>query len=327
MVTRIADIIEPTAFTNYVVNKTVEKSELINSGVVVNSPEFNTLASGPSRLINMPFFNDLTGRSEVMSDEGAITPKKIGTNADVARQHGRANAWGANGLSGHLSGTDPMRVIGDLVTNYWLREMQKILLFTMKGVFASSSMSDHVLDISGGTGEGALLTGATMVDAGQRLGDSKENITAVLMHSAVEAYLVKRQLIEYATTVNELNAATKIGYFGGKRVIVDDAMPFDPTSLEAEIYLFGAGAIALGQGSSPTIQGTEIARDALASSGEDFLISRKLFILHPRGVKWTEENVSDTFPSDAEIQDGANWKLVYDPKQIRVIRHKFKISL
>jgi hypothetical protein len=326
-ITRIADVIQPDIFTSYTVQRTMEKSALIQSGIVQNDPQFDELASGPNTIVDMPYFNDLTGDSEVMVDDGALTPGKIGTSADRAKKHGRARAWGANGLSALLSGADPMGAIADLAADYWQREMQKILLSTLKGVFASTSMANHVHDITGATGDAALVSGPTFVDAAQKLGDAKDQLTAVLMHSAVEAYLVKRQLIEYVDSVNEQNQPIRIPYFMGKRVIVDDAMPFDTQNLIGEMYLFGAGAVALGNGSHPRIIATEIDRDTLASSGEDYLINRRIFILHPRGIKWTDNSVAGEFPTNAELENGANWQLVYEPKKIRIVKFKFKISL
>jgi len=322
-ITRIADVIEPTTFTNYVVQRTMEKSALVQSGIVVNDPQFDELASGPSNLINMPYFNDLTGDSEIMKDQGALTPGNIGTNKDVARRHGRARAWGANGLSALLSGADPLAAIGDLVSNYWVRDDQKVLLSTLKGVFASPTMANHVLDISGLTGGAEVLDGVSFIDATQLLGDAKDQVNAVIMHSAVESHLAKQQLIEY---VQEANQSVRVPYFMGKRVIVDDAMPFDPGTKVASMYIFGPGAVALGNGSHPRIVGTEIDRDSLASSGEDYLINRRIYILHPRGIKWTEAAVADEFPTNTELENGSNWSLVYEPKKIRVVKFRFKIS-
>ena len=323
MTTRIADVIQPEVFNPYVIQRTMELSALVQSGIVQNLPEFDELASGPNTLVNMPFWNDLTGDSETMKDDGALTPGKIGSNKDVARKHGRGRAWGANGLSALLSGDDPMRAIADLVAAYWTREMQKILLATLDGVFKSSSMSNHVLDISGETGDAALISGDSFIDAVQLMGDAKDLLTGVMMHSAVEAYLAKRQLIEY---VQEKDQSPRVPYFMNKRVIVDDSMPYDTATKTGTIYLFGAGAIALGNGSHPRIIQTEIDRDSLASSGEDFLINRRIFILHPRGVKWTEASVADVFPENKELANGANWERVYEPKAIRIVKHVFKIA-
>lgn len=323
MTTRIADVIQPEVFTPYVIQRTMELSALINSGIVEHNAEFDALASGPNTTVNMPYWNDLTGDSEVMKNDGALTPGKIGSNKDVAVKHGRARAWGANGLSALLSGDDPMRAIADLVAAYWARDMQKILLATLDGVFASDSMIDKVLDISGELDDAALLTPESFVDANQLMGDAKDLLTGVMMHSAVEAYLAKMQLIEYEETKDK---NIRIPYFMNKRVIVDDGMPYDTATKTGTMYLFGNGAIALGNGSHPRIIETETDRDTLASSGEDFLINRKIFILHPRGIKWTDTSKADVFPTNAEIGIGTNWERVYEPKAIRVVKFKFKIA-
>lgn len=325
-ITRLADVIQPDIFTAYSIQRTMQKSALVQSGIVANDPQFDALASGPNTIVDMPYFNDLTGDSEVMKDDGFLTPGNIGTNADKAKKHGRARAWGANGLSAFLSGADPMNAIADLVSEYWVREMQKITLSTLKGVFASASMANHKLDISAGTGGAEVLDGASFVDAAQRLGDAKDQLTAVIMHSAVEAFLVKRQLIEYVNQTNELNQQIRVPYFMGKRVIVDDAMPFDPATLTSEMYIFGNGALALGNGSHPRIVATEVDREKMSSSGEDYLINRRVFILHPRGIKWTETSIVDEFPTNAELENGTNWQLVYEPKKIRIVDFKFKIT-
>jgi hypothetical protein len=322
-ITRIADVIEPEIFTNYVVQKTMEVSNVLNSGIATNDAQFDQLASGPNTLVNMPYFNDLTGDSETLKDSGALTPDKIGTNKDVARKQGRGRAWGSNGLSALLSGADPLGAIGNLVTNYWARDRQKVLLSTLKGVFAAGNMSNKSLDISEQTGDAALISGETFIDATQKMGDAKDLLTAVTMHSAVEAYLAKRQLIEY---VQEENQSVRVPYFMGKRVIVDDGMPFDTTNKIGTTYLFGAGALAWGNGSHPNIIGTETDRDSLASSGEDFLINRQLYILHPRGIKFTESSVADVFPTNAELENGANWERVYEEKAVRMVQFKFKIA-
>ena len=140
------------------------------------------------------------------------------------------------------------------------------------------------------------------------------------MHSAVEAELVKQDLIEYEPQSEQ---GKPIGYFLGKRVIVDDAMPFDTGTGQSEVYIFGQGAIALGNGSHPNIVETEVARNAMAYSGEETLINRRIFILHPRGVAWQEGGVASEFPTNAELNTGARWKRVYEPKAVRIVKFKF----
>ena len=86
--------------------------------------------------------------------------------------------------------------------------------------------------------------------------------------------------------------------------------------------MFGQGAFGLGNGAAPTP--TESDRDSLA--GEDILINRQHFVLHPRGVKWTESSVAGKTPTFAEIATGANWSKVYDTKNIRIVIFKHKLA-
>lgn len=322
-ITRLQDVIQPEVFTPYVVQRTMELSALYQSGIITNDAELNALASGPNTLVNMPYFVDLTGESEIMTDDGYIIPKNIGTNKDVARKLARTSGWGANGLSALLSGADPMDAIASRVADWWTRDMQRVTLATLAGVFASPSMAGKIHNISGGTGDAAVWSASAFVDANQLMGDAKDLITAVVMHSAVEAFLAKQQLIQYETTAEK---GTRIPYYMGKRVIVDDAMPFDTTSKTSTAYLFGQGALALGNGSHPRIIQTEVDRDKSSSSGEDYLYNRKIYIMHPRGIKWTESAVADEFPTNQELANAANWSRVYEAKAIRMVAFRFKIA-
>ena len=337
-ITRLSDVIQPEVFTDYVVQRTMELSALIQSGIAENNAEFDALASAPNKLIHMPYWNDLQGDDDVMLDSGNATPGKITAGEDVARKLGRVKGFGANGLSAYLSGDDPMAVIGDRLAAYWARVYQKILISTLEGAFASTggnpSMADKVLDIT--SEDDPLLSGETFLDALQLMGDAKDLLTGVMMHSAVETYLAKRKLIEY---VQESEQNPRVPYFMNKRVIVDDGMIYDGDTKEGVMYLFGTGAIAWGNGDHPSILQTELVRNGLSYSGEDVLMSRRIAILHPRGVKWLEANLrkdpsaaADSsnptlpFPNNAALEVGANWQLEYEPKAVRIVKFVFSVD-
>lgn len=323
MTTRLVDVIQPDIFTPYTIQKTMELSELVQSGIIDNNKEFDELASGPNKLVNMPFWNDLANdESQVMKDEGDMSVGKITTSDDIARKHARVNAWGANGLSALLSGDDPMDAIAQLVSAYWARDMQRTLLATLSGVFKSNTMAEKVYDITNRDDDAGTINMNTFLDATQLMGDAKESLTGVMMHSAVETELRKQDLIEY---VPQSEQGNPIPYFNGKRVIVDDSMPYDTSSEEAEVYIFGNGAIALGNGSHSRIIPTEVTRNALAFSGEEALVNRKIFLLHPRGVKWNEGGVANEFPTNAEINVGTRWTRVYEPKAVRIVKFRFNL--
>lgn len=315
-ITRIADVIVPQIFNPYVIQRTAELSALVQSGVVVPNPELDRLALAGGKTINMPYWNDLTGDDEVLSDNGALTPQKITAGQDIAVLLMRGKAWSANDLAKALSGDDPMAAIGDLVAAYWARMEQKTLISTLGGAMGAASMTGNVLDISGETeAMDQLINGDAFLDATQKLGDAKDRLVAVGMHSATETYLAKLNLIEY---VRESEASPRVPYYMNKRVIVDDTMPV--TAGVYTTYLFGQGAIGRGEGSAPVP--TETDRDSLA--GDDILINRRHFILHPRGIAWTG-SAAGASPTNVELATTSNWTRQYENKNIRIVQFNIRL--
>ncbi|MBW8383962.1 MAG: coat protein [Youngiibacter sp.] len=317
--TKIANIIVPEVFNPYVVQRTAELSALVRSGIIQRSEEFDKLAAAGGKLINMPFWADLTGDDEVLSDSGSLTVNNITSGQDVAVLLMRGKAWGVNDLAKALSGDDPMAAIGDLVAEYWVRKQQSALLKMLEGVFGAATMAGNLHDISAAANPADDITASTTVDAFQKVGDAKDLLTGVMMHSATEANLIKQGLITYdQRDVN--GVSTRIKRFLDKEVIVDDGCPV--ANGVYTTYLFGQGAIALGEGAAPVP--TETDRDSLA--GSDILINRRHFILHPRGVAFQSAAVVGSSPTNAELATAANWARVYDNKNIRVVAFKHHLG-
>lgn len=330
MGTTLQDVIVPELFNPYVVNRTMELSALFNSGIVTNNSEFDKLASQAAPTVNMPFFEDLTGESEQVIEGADLTAGKITSNKDVAAIIRRAKMWSATDLSAALAGADPMKAIGDLVAGFWARDMQKELVAVLAGIFGNytpeggsktTPLASNLLDISSKSGATANWSGSAFIDAEQLLGDAKAQLTGIVMHSATEAYLKKQNLIETVQPSNDVAFHT----YQGKRVIVDDGCPAE--SGVYTTYLFGDGAIALGNGNPVGFVPTEVDRDKKKGSGVDYLINRRTNILHPRGIAFTNRNVAKTEgPSRAELKDAQNWNPVYEPKQIRIVAFKHKLG-
>lgn len=315
--TKIADVIVPEVFNPYVVQKTAELSAFAQAGVISTDPAFDALATAGGKLINMPFWSDLTGDDEVLSDSTPLTPGKITAGQDVATLLMRGRAWKANDLATALSGSDPMAAIGDLVAAYWARQEQKTLINTLKGVFLAASMAGNKSDISGAVDPAvAEFTASTFIDAAYKLGDAESKLTAIAMHSATFASLRKQNLIDYVFDSDNKPIAT----YMEKRVIVDDGMPVSGGVYST--YLFGAGAIAKGNGAAPVP--TETDRDSL--QGDDILINRQHFILHPRGVAFQAASVAGSSATNAELATAANWIRAYENKNIRIVEFKHLLS-
>jgi len=320
-VTKISDVIVPEIFTPYVIEKTAEKSRILTSGIAIANPKLNELVTAGGITMNMPYWKDLTGDDEVLSDQNPLTPGKINADKDIAALLLRGKAWGANELAGALAGDDPMEAIADRVADYWARQEQKILVSVLTGIFAAASMSNHILDKST-----EVISGNMVLDAKQLLGDSADQLQAIMMHSAVYTELQKQNLIQYTTTSDgKITIPTYLTY----QVIVDDGMPVQTVGEGASAskvyttYLFAKGSIGRGEGTPVSLTPTETDRDSLA--GEDILINRRALVLHAMGVKWVGQPAGVT-PSNAELATGTNWVRVYEDKNIGLVALKHKIA-
>ena len=83
--TGIADIIIPTVFEQYAMERTAELSRFGQCGIIESSPVFDELARGGGRTVEMPFWKDLTATRQLLSDSASLTVNKITADKDIAR--------------------------------------------------------------------------------------------------------------------------------------------------------------------------------------------------------------------------------------------------
>ena len=327
--TAVADIIVPTLFEQYAIERTAELSRFWESGIVEMAPEVDALAAGGGREVKMPFWKDLTAARQILSDSASLSVNKITSSQDIARIHNDAQVWSVNHLAKVISGADPMGAIVELVAAYWARTDEAIMISCLKGMFGAASMAGNLLNIHSesiaGENTNTRLNGGTFVDATSKLGDAADRLTVVAMHSATEAALRKADLIDF---IPDSEGKSQIRSFQGRRVVVDDTLPVRAGTTDGQVYttyLFGRGAFA--KGAAPLdgepltggfgTEGVEYTRQPLDS--DSVLINRRRYILHPRGVKFTSASVAGDSPTDVELENQANWERVWENKNVRLV--------
>lgn len=328
MSTKISDVIVPSVFNPYFIQRTTELAKFYLGGIISNDAELNRLASAGGKLINMPFWNDLTGNDELLSDSSSLTPGKIAADQDVAALHMRGRAWSVNDLAKALSGSDPMKAIADLVAAYWARRYQAVALASLKGVFAdnlANDSSDMIANISGATNANVSadtkFSSDAFIEGQATFGDVLGVVSGLALHPDVYHNLKK---IDGTSFEKQSDGELEIETYRGLRLIVDRNMPFTAAAGAGGTdaapfytsYLFGSGAIGLGQGGAPVPSETD--RDSLA--GEDILVTRTHFVMHPRGVKFTSSSVAGATPSNTELEAAANWDRVYERGAVRIAK-------
>jgi hypothetical protein len=248
--TMVADVIVPTLFEKYAIERTAALDRFGSCGIVQGSPLFDEAAAGGGRTVEMPFWQDLSATRQLLSDSGSLTINKITASKDTARIHNDAQVWSVNHLAEVISGDDPLGTIVELVGSYWARIDEGLIVSSLKGIFAAASMSSNLLAIHSETVAGqnvaTRLNGSTFVDAVAKLGDVGDRLTAVAMHSATEAALKKLDLISF---IPASDGKSVLKQFQGRSVVVDDDLPSRAGTTDGLVYttyLFGPGAFARG---------------------------------------------------------------------------------
>ena len=203
---QISDVVTVAdTMTPYMVQQSTQNSRLYQSGIVGNDDTLDSAADNTAITVRMPFWNDLTGTSEGLSDTTALTPDKIGASQDKAVMHRRGKSWAANELVKYFTGgSDPVKVIYDRIADFWTRDMQAVILVpTLNGLFAAGGAlaATHQLDLTAAAGVAVTddnrIGDDAVIDGAGLLGDRWDTIVAMVMHSIPFRRLQKLKLIEF----------------------------------------------------------------------------------------------------------------------------------
>lgn len=347
--TRISDVIVPEIFTPYSQLQTEEKSRLVQSGLLARSEILDNLLAGGGLTFQIPSFNDLDNDVERVSSDTSVpfagpydasgatvtlpagqafppNPNKITSVKEIAVRLSRNNSWASSNLTAVLAGADPMNAIASRVADYWVRRLQAAYVATWRGVIADNAANDsgdYALNISGASFSDGVtnFSAEAFLDAAQTMGDSQDDLTAVMVHSVVFNRMMKNNLIDY---IPDSEGRIRIPTFLGREVIVDDGMPRNGSVYDT--WLFGSGACSLGVGSAPVP--TELDRKPGAGNGGgmEILYNRVEWAIHPTGHAFVGSNIPDGGPSNSgtggpDLDEAASWNRVYPQrKQIKFAR-------
>lgn len=298
------------------IQKTTEKSALLQSGIC-SSDSAIVLGAG-NTVVNLPFWKNLTGDDEVLDDTNAMSVSNISTGKDLACVHLRGKAWSSNDLASLLAGSNAMTAVGSKTADYWANKYQKVLVNTLAGATGCTGFAGHVNDLTTkSTDAEKVISSNAMIDTVSLMGDAYSALTGVMMSSATMFALLKMDLIDF---IPASEGKAELATYMGKRVIVDDMLT-GAGGVET-IYFFGNGAVAYNEGSD--VINVETDRDKLA--GDDFLITRRQFTMHPRGIKWNAQTIAGVTPSNAELATVGNWALVDELKNVPITKLVCKLK-
>jgi hypothetical protein len=311
----------PQLFLEYQQEEIQDRNQLVNSGLMVTNDAIQGEFAKGGKTIDLPFFGDLSGDSEVLNDVTGLTPSQLAGDVQTGVRNIRGRAWSASDLAGELAGSDPMQAIARRTGQYWVRDMQKTLISILKGMFVSGGPLATSHAVGGTTTQ---LSQSAMVSGIAKLGDAGQELTGILMRSQVYYALMNLDLIVPASSTSQLDTRLssqrlELGTYLGRPVFVDDTLPYDagagPSSQDVHhTYFFGPGAFAYA--TAPAKTPVETDRDSL--KGIDYLMNRTHYLVHPNGISWVG-NAAGNAPTNTELATGSNWSKVFtDDRNIRL---------
>lgn len=341
--TRVADVVVPEIFTPYVQQLTEQKARIIQSGLAVRDDAIDNLLSGGGLTFNVPSFRDLDNDADRVSTDTSVPfaaadasipvgqarppdPLKTQTSQEIAVRLSRNNSWSSSDLAASLAGADPMNSIADRVAFYWTRRLQAAFIATWNGIIADNTdndTGDYTNDITGASFQDGVtnFTAEAFLDAALTMGDSMEDLTAVVAHSVVYNRMQKNNLIDF---IPDSGGRVNIPTFLGREVIVDDGVPFGSNIYDT--WLFGGGATRLGMGSAKVPTEVERKPGGGNGGGQEVLYSRVEWSIHPVGHAYVGASTPDGGPANTgtsgpDLDEAASWNRVYpERKQIKFAR-------
>lgn len=325
--TRLSDIIDVKVFRDLPQVDGPEKTAFFDAGIVTRNGLLDEIASGPGKIVELPFWNDLDGSVEVNystdNPASSATPQKINQGSQIARKAFVNQGWQAADLASELAmGGTAMEAVRARTDRYFARQWQRRLVAACNGLLAdnvAANSGDMVVNVAAEAT--ASQTADTrfnrdaFTEASFTMGDAKSGLTAIAVHSAVHKQMVKNDDIVY---IPDSQGQLTIPTYMGLRVIVDDGMTVTAGTTSGFKYtsvLFGAGAFGYGVG-SPEVP-VEVEREAAQGDGGgiETLWVRNTWLLHPFGFQQTGTPAGVSF-TNTELQAATSWSRVLDRKLI-----------
>lgn len=304
---------------------------LVQSRAIVARPELASAMSDQvgGNYLSTPLRGLIDGAPLNYDGNTNITASSTKTYMHSRVVVGRAKAWEELDFSYDITGgVDFMENVAQQLSQYWQTVDQDTLVSILSGIFAMTGANNqkfvtaHTADITAETnkdGETGMMDATTLNSAIQKAsGDHKSQFSLIIMHSQVATNLENKNLLTYlkANDANGMQRDTGLATLNGKLVMIDDSMPVETTTGESPVtkytsFVLGNGAIEYTD--CGAMVPYEMDRDPATKGGKNLLYTRQRKCWAPYGISFTKSSMASASPTNAELENGANWELVSTP--------------
>ena len=318
-------------------------NEIVKSGVFRGNTEIRKAFSnqtGTGYAI-LPYYGNIGGEALNYDGKTNIDAKKVLTSEQGVVVVGRANAWLEDDFAEDITGgVDFMKNVAMQVAEYFEEVDQKTLLAILEGIFkmtgtdSAKFVSEHTLDLTSELMQleddtktldvTAGFMNATSINTAMQkaCGQNKNAFSLAIMHSVVATNLENLNLLSYLkyTDANGIQRDLTLGTLNGRLVIVTDEGLYDGSE-KYTTYLLGKASFYYDDIGAKVPY--EMNRDPKTDGGQTTLYARQRKCFAPIGISYTKASQTSLSPTDTELKNGANWKIIGDDDaNSETINHK-----
>ena len=334
----LADIVKRNNLSTYVSEAIKERSAFLKSGAVVRNALLDATEGGTR--IQVPEFNPIAPTEEILdgtatwgtSNNGYLTPQKIGTGTQIATICHRGFAYAVDDVAVLAAGEAPMGPIRNQIADAINKLNSTRLFYHLHGLFGSA-LSANALDLavaaSSGAAEANYLTAATVARGRSLLGERGEELDTIVVHPSVAYYLYQVGMLTFSTSALSTGTGiqwggggvgvtdTSVGQFAGMNVVVDSSVNSVVPGSSGHIkefycYLIKSGTILEGEQSPLSIES-----DRNILSKQDVMSVDYHSAYHIMGTKWND--AADN-PTNSDLGASSKWALTYDADLIPIVQ-------
>ena len=329
--TTISDLWTPDIWIQGSREKMKAFPSLLNSGVVVETPLFNEIASGAGIAANIPFYKDVSDDTDTIQiEDTAPTLKEITAGKQIVPILNRVIGYDVTALAAQVSGAvpDPVGDILQQVGNGRTKRQQRSFVFALRGAFGGGD------DASGSASELTSMRVEAFSESGSNPPDSQKMsadlfIAAKALLGELADGLKDGAILTHPNIKAQLEILDKESFKDG----VASGLPFTVTTYRGipiftsnllvragttsgyvyETYILGKGTVGkgmkpqsaqVGDVSSLILDLTQVGKNNVS------LYDRTRYLVHLNGMKWVGTPGGQS-ATDAELAAIANWDLAY----------------
>jgi hypothetical protein len=331
MASNLSNIIVPQMFSAEVLEQSLKKNALVNSGIVTLNPIMSAYlasAGDGATLLSFKNLDESATEANVSSTDPAekATPEQVASRKQSFKRIARNKGWTSSDLEAALLSVDPANAIaafsGDAMNKWRQTSMLKILTGCVNETVSSTLVNTIAVEATGDYTSATKISAGAVMDTLSVWGDfgTRDMIlgdAVLFMHSATYFALAKADPTSFQRASDQ--AYGFITYMG-LPVIVDDTLPKvagSTSGFKYTTYIVKRGALNFGYAPAKNPVAIQRVEAGGNGGGVEELWLRDNFAFHIKGYTFDGTVAGDNV-TDAELANAANWTQVYSDKAIGV---------